>query len=334
MRGLVLFVTLGVAACAPHACRAALIVGPPQPITHRVTVQLIQTALDNGSSPAEVFGDTARRVEIEAAIDKVWAQAGIDIDFLPDVVRFNDTFAYQGNQPPTQIRPITDLGLTTTPGTILGNAALEGDILHPDPSVINIFFVDIVPGWNQKPSNWVTGVAYTGSNGIAQFIGSGTSPEHAAHWVGHEIGHNLGLSHTSSSSENLMNESSRITSQLTASQINTVLQSGGSGFAKPFTGFLDGDYNRDGRVDTADYTLWRDSVGQRGSGLVADANHDNVVDSNDYVAWQERFGFVAASAAGQSSLAHSSPEPAAVVQALTAAAIMFLSRCRSRRPAK
>ena len=70
---------------------------PRTPITHRVTVQLIQTALDNGASSATVFGTATQRASIEAGIDKIWAQAGIDVLFLPDVVRYNDTFAYQGN---------------------------------------------------------------------------------------------------------------------------------------------------------------------------------------------------------------------------------------------
>ena len=55
---------------------AAIIVDPPQPLTRRVTVQLIQTALDNGSSPATAFGNSTQRADIEASIDSIWAQAG------------------------------------------------------------------------------------------------------------------------------------------------------------------------------------------------------------------------------------------------------------------
>ena len=42
-----------------------------------------------------------------------------------------------------------------------------------------------------------------------------------------------------------------------------------------------GDYNHNGIVDAADYTVWRDSFGQSGSNLAADGDHDGVVDSAD-----------------------------------------------------
>ena len=41
------------------------------------------------------------------------------------------------------------------------------------------------------------------------------------------------------------------------------------------TVILDGDYNANGVVDAADYTVWRDSLGQTGMGLAADG--DNTV---------------------------------------------------------
>jgi hypothetical protein len=52
-----------------------------------------------------------------------------------------------------------------------------------------------------------------------------------------------------------------------------------------------GDFNDNGSVDTADYTVWRDSFGttvERGSG--ADANGDTMVDAADYAIWKNRFG--------------------------------------------
>jgi hypothetical protein len=52
---------------------------------------------------------------------------------------------------------------------------------------------------------------------------------------------------------------------------------------------LPGDFNRDGRVDTADYTVWRKQLGQTGN-IAADANEDNVVDIKDYNLWRSNFG--------------------------------------------
>jgi beta-glucanase (GH16 family) len=45
---------------------------------------------------------------------------------------------------------------------------------------------------------------------------------------------------------------------------------------------LVGDYNHDATVDAADYTVWRDSVGQSGIGLAADGSGNGTVDSGDY----------------------------------------------------
>ena len=52
---------------------AALTIDPARPITHRVTVQIIETALSDGTSPATVFGNSSQRSGIEAAIDSVWS---------------------------------------------------------------------------------------------------------------------------------------------------------------------------------------------------------------------------------------------------------------------
>jgi endonuclease/exonuclease/phosphatase family metal-dependent hydrolase len=53
---------------------------------------------------------------------------------------------------------------------------------------------------------------------------------------------------------------------------------------------LNGDYNRDGTVDLADYTLWADSYGKTGDDLPADGNGDGVVDLADYTIWADHFG--------------------------------------------
>jgi hypothetical protein len=42
-----------------------------------------------------------------------------------------------------------------------------------------------------------------------------------------------------------------------------------------------GDYNGNGIVDAADYTVWRDSLGQTGTGLAADGDGNGVVDQAD-----------------------------------------------------
>ncbi|MGL4514821.1 MAG: ThuA domain-containing protein [Lacipirellulaceae bacterium] len=55
---------------------------------------------------------------------------------------------------------------------------------------------------------------------------------------------------------------------------------------------LPGDYNRDGRVNAADYTVWRDQVGPN-PGSRADGTGDGVVDTLDYNLWVANYGRIA-----------------------------------------
>ncbi|CAK9037553.1 Alpha-L-fucosidase (Alpha-L-fucoside fucohydrolase) [Durusdinium trenchii] len=58
------------------------------------------------------------------------------------------------------------------------------------------------------------------------------------------------------------------------------------------------DFNGDGIVSIADYTVWRNNLGASGSGLAGDANADNTVDAVDYQIWKTQFGTMPASATG------------------------------------
>ncbi|MEQ8847321.1 family 16 glycosylhydrolase [Botrimarina sp.] len=66
-----------------------------------------------------------------------------------------------------------------------------------------------------------------------------------------------------------------------------------------------GDFNADGLVNAADYTVWRDSLGQTGPGLAADADRNQVVDHEDLAAWRDRYTANLPAAPAQA------PEPAA-----------------------
>ena len=59
-----------------------------------------------------------------------------------------------------------------------------------------------------------------------------------------------------------------------------------------FTPGLAGDYNDDNQVDTADYVVWRYTLGQSGTGLAADGDHDGTVGEGDYNVWTANFGVV------------------------------------------
>jgi hypothetical protein len=93
-----------------------------------------------------------------------------------------------------------------------------------------------------------------------------------------------------------------------------------------------GDYNHNGVVDAADYTVWRDSLGQSGGGLAADGNGNGTVDAGDYTVWLTNFGNHAGSGAGVSAIA-AVPEPSVTMLLFPAivASCVWLRRPTGRR---
>lgn len=86
-----------------------------------------------------------------------------------------------------------------------------------------------------------------------------------------------------------------------------------------------GDYNQNGVVDAADYTMWRDTLG---STTDLRANGDDtgasagVIDGADYLAWKSHFGEIAGLAAGV-------PEPATLVMTILASGLAVACFARS-----
>jgi hypothetical protein len=74
---------------------------------------------------------------------------------------------------------------------------------------------------------------------------------------------------------------------------------------------LAGDFNDDGVVDAADYTVWRDTLNST-SDLRADANGDNLVDGGDYAMWRSNYGAMTSDLQPGKAV----PEPASAVIAL------------------
>lgn len=72
---------------------------------------------------------------------------------------------------------------------------------------------------------------------------------------------------------------------------------------------LAGDFNADGIVDAADYTLWRNTFGST-TNLAADADGDGIVGMEDYDLWKSNFG---QSIAGIVTSPAAVPEPATVL---------------------
>ncbi len=89
-----------------------------------------------------------------------------------------------------------------------------------------------------------------------------------------------------------------------------------------------GDYNGDGLVDAADYTVWRDTLGATGVGLAADGDGDGTVNAADYTLWRSNFGnnYNAASLGGVGSGAVPEPTSLALVVLGALAAGMIVRR--------
>ena len=81
----------------------------------------------------------------------------------------------------------------------------------------------------------------------------------------------------------------------------------------------DGDFNGDGIVDAADFTVWRDTFGSS-IDLRADADRDGLIGQSDYFIWQDNFGAVAG------STARTVPEPSSFILVLIAALALRRTR--------
>lgn len=188
---------------------------PAAPITHRVQVQPIRVRTTGGAI-ATTFGDATQSAYILLQINRIWAQVGVRIDWLP-FVDYTNNFAYQGSG--SGARPQGDLS------TIINSAGAPPK--SANAIVLNMFFVEIVPGFPQTSDNTSNGLASLDRNGIAIHIGSNLlafegGRDVIAKVTAHEIGHNLGLDHYDVTSNNLMNTSGGSAEYLIASQKTTI----------------------------------------------------------------------------------------------------------------
>lgn len=85
---------------------------------------------------------------------------------------------------------------------------------------------------------------------------------------------------------------------------------------------LTGDYNGDGVVDAADYTVWRAALTTQD--LAADGNGNNVVDAGDFTVWRANYGQSSAAASSAAAV----PEPATCLLLMTALAGVVATRRR------
>ena len=101
---------------------------------------------------------------------------------------------------------------------------------------------------------------------------------------------------------------------------------------RTFEATQNADFNQDGFVNAADYTVWRDNLGSTSAtSLSGDADGDLDVDGNDFLVWQQQFGTVPSSVESASV-----PEPGSGTLFVLGAAgmIALASRKRFKQTAK
>ena len=182
-----------------------------------VIVQPVIASNADGSNTAEFFGNDQQEQEIKNRIDLIFAQANIDVEFLP-ARTINNTFVNVGdggNRPTSDLRRIVDGGDDTGVGS-------------SDSRVVDLYFVETVPGFGNTSENVGNGLAFVGTSGIAVHVGdnlvnSDNGRAVVARVTAHEIAHNLGLLHVPGD-VNLLAEEGTST-LLTPTQIDQALSS-------------------------------------------------------------------------------------------------------------
>ena len=92
-----------------------------------------------------------------------------------------------------------------------------------------------------------------------------------------------------------------------------------------------GDYNSDGRVDAADYTVWRNSIGNPGATLAnRDSANTGPVGIADYNSWKARYGDSLFGNGGLAGLT-AVPEPASGTMTMLAMCAALVHRAQRRR---
>lgn len=206
----------------PGTADAERTVNAPRPFSHTLTVQPVQVSKTSGES-ATVFGDAQSELYIKRQVNRIMAQSGIRVDWLP-LEHYTDDFAYDGS--PTNYYAVGAARPDSHMDTMI--TAPSAQSFFADASVAPILFVEIPPYFGQRAETSVNGYGMFHRSGIAIHVGENLINLNAgrdliASVICHELGHNLGLYH-STNTDNLMT-SGGSTDQLTESQITAISSS-------------------------------------------------------------------------------------------------------------
>lgn len=188
---------------------------PARPASDEVVrIQPVVVMNTDRSNQAEFLGNAASESYIKQQIANIFAVADVTVEWLAPRF-YASTFSNVGDSPR---RPESDLN------TIVQNGDRSG-AGHPNSLVLDMYFVEVAPGFRDVGENTANGLAYVNANGIAAHVGDNLvgfrdGRDTVARVLAHEIAHNLGLEHVNDPG-NLMDDGTALTS----SQIQTILNS-------------------------------------------------------------------------------------------------------------
>jgi hypothetical protein len=224
-------------------------------------------------------------------------------------------------------------------GTVQGNGQINANLRNGGT---------LSPGASSSPNNVDTlhlsgGYTETAAGTLTMQLASATSSDKLATTGSATLGGapNLslvgGFTPAAGQSFDLLNATGGITGQFSSITLPPLL-TGGHG---PFWNLVytntdvilrliaspTGDYNHNGIVDTADYVVWRDELGQTGFNLPADGDGDgdNTITQTDDNVWRGNFGNHYGSGSGAVANA-AVPEPATIIMLIIGALAMLPHR--------
>jgi hypothetical protein len=227
--------------------------------------------------------------------------AGLDFDFTK--LAFADATLAEN-----QDRITPDVWLTRGSTAGLFNIKVEDYFVPQDPSVVSPLGTEWAtsftsPDQNIKSANWESLTFDTWLNAFGGTFGIGNSI--------------VGLDSVLRLIGDEENDLDDVYLELHFTSW-AVGNGGGGEFSYSRSEFPTGDYNDDGTVNAADYTVWRNMLGEEvPNGTGADGVPDGVIDQQDYEFWKQHFGENVSGGAGAGSIAAVVPEPSAMLLMLT-----------------